>query len=198
MLSSKKAKFKKFFDLFVFPMKKTGISANQFTMISLTLVFLFAYFLIEGNYLVALGFLVFSIFLDALDGHLARLTRTASVYGAYLDTIADRYVEFIIYLSFLFIALPKIIFDPAVWIGLCIFGSLMTTYTKAAFTEKTRKDFSGGLLERAERMLIIIAGVILLNFSAYYLVYTLIILAILTNLSAILRISKALKLCTRN
>jgi Cu/Ag efflux pump CusA len=74
----------------------------------------------------------------------------------------------------------------------------MTTYAKSAFTEKTLKNFSGGLLERAERMLIIIIGVILLNFDANYLVYTLIVLAILTNLSAILRISKALKLCTRN
>jgi phosphatidylglycerophosphate synthase len=198
MLSSKKAKFQKFFDYFVTPLKKTGVSANQLTIISLLMVFLFFYTLVTGRYIIALVFLVLSIFLDALDGHLARATRTASVYGAYLDTIIDRYVEFIIYLSFFFITLPKIILAPGIWIALCIFGSLMTTYVKAAFTEKTKKDFSGGLLERAERMLIIIMGVFLLNFSASYLVYILIILAILTNLSAILRISKALKLCTRN
>jgi len=198
MLSGKKAKFQKFFDYFVMPLKKTGVSANQLTIISLFLAFLFFYAMVSGSYILALIFLIVSIFLDALDGHLARLTRTASVYGAYLDTIIDRYVEFIIYLSLFFIVLPKIIFESSVWISLCIFGSLMTTYVKAAFTEKTKKDFSGGLLERAERMLIIILGVFLLNFSATYLVYILIFLAILTNLSAILRISKALQLCARN
>jgi phosphatidylglycerophosphate synthase len=198
MLSGKKAKFQKFFDYFVMPLKKTGVSANQLTIISLFMAFLFFYSIVNGRYLVALVFLILSIFLDALDGHLARLTRTASVYGAYLDTIIDRYVEFIIYLSFFFLSLPKIIFDPSVWISLCIFGSLMTTYVKAAFAEKTKRDFSGGLLERAERMLIIILGVLLLNFGASYLVCVLILLAILTNLSAMLRVSKALKLCTRN
>jgi phosphatidylglycerophosphate synthase len=198
MLTSKKHKFQKFFDVFVIPLKKTGVSANQLTLISLFMAFLFFYEMVAGSYVAAIVFLILSIFIDALDGHLARAKGTDSVDGAYLDTIIDRYVEFIIYLSFLFIALPKIIIAPELWITLCIFGSLMTTYAKSAFTEKTLKNFSGGLLERAERMLIIIIGVILLNFDANYLVYTLIVLAILTNLSAILRISKALKLCTRN
>lgn len=198
MLTAQKSRFKKFFDLFINPLKKTGISANQLTATSLLFIVAFLYLMVNGNYILALVFLILSIFLDALDGHLARETHTSSVYGAYLDTIIDRYVEFFIYLSFLFLNLPKVIFGPEVWISLCIFGSLMTTYAKASFSEKTKKDFSGGLLERAERMLIIIIGVALLNLSSFYLVYTLIILAILSNLSAILRISKALKLCTKN
>jgi archaetidylinositol phosphate synthase len=198
MLSGKKAKFKTFFDYLVIPLEKTGVTPNQLTFISLLLVFAFFYLMVAGNYIAALAFLAASILLDALDGHLARLTKTSSIYGAYLDTIVDRYVEFIIYLSFLFINLPTIIFSPVIWIVLCIFGSLMTTYSKAAYVEKTKKDFSGGFLERAERMLLIIIGVALLSSNPIYLVYILIILAALTNISAIHRISKALKLCTRN
>ncbi|MGC9310252.1 MAG: CDP-alcohol phosphatidyltransferase family protein [Candidatus Aenigmatarchaeota archaeon] len=198
MLSAKKKMFEKFFDLFTIPLEKAGITPNQITLLTPIFAVLFMALMAGGYYLPAVLTLVFSVFFDALDGHLARRTKKASKYGAYLDTILDRYVEFIIYLTFLFLALPKIIFAPEVWVSLCIFGSLMTTYSKAAFTEKTGRQFSGGFLERAERMLLIILGVILLPVSPAYLAYILIILAILTNISALHRIILALRLCTLN
>jgi phosphatidylglycerophosphate synthase len=198
MLSAKKKKFEKVFDLFTIPLEKAGITPNQITFLTPVFALIFMALLIKSLYAFALTALIFSVFFDALDGHLARRTKKASKYGAYLDTILDRYVEFIIYFSFIFIPLPRVIFYPEVWIALCIFGSLMTTYSKAAYSEKTGKSFSGGFLERAERMIIIIFGVALLPTNPAFLAYALVALAALTNLSALDRVIRALKLCTKN
>lgn len=198
MLSSRKKKFERFFDALVWPLKKLGLTPNQVTVLTPIFAIIFAYFLAKGAYTAALVILAGSVLFDALDGHLARQTKSATKYGAYLDTILDRYVESIIYLSFLLIPLPEIFAPAQFWVALCIIGALMTTYAKAAYTEKTGNSFSGGFLERAERMLLIILGVALLPINPTYLVYILITLAVLTNLSAIDRIRKALKLCTKN
>ncbi|MBN2095413.1 MAG: CDP-alcohol phosphatidyltransferase family protein [Candidatus Aenigmarchaeota archaeon] len=197
MLSSSKKKFGGILDWAIKPLKRTGISPNQLTLLSLLLAAGYFYAMLSGKYIAALFLVILSIASDALDGHLARETKRAGPYGAYLDTIADRYVEFIIFLSFLFLPLPTLVLAPEIWIALCVFGSLMTTYSKAAYSEKTGKSFSGGLLERPERTLALIAGIILINLNPIYLLYIIILLAFLTNLSAIHRIYKALGLCTQ-
>jgi len=198
MLSGKKNRLGWIFDLLVNPIKRTGVNANQLTVLSLFFALLYLYLIYTRNYPLALFSIIIAITLDALDGHLARATRTASKYGAYLDTIVDRYVEFIILFSLLLVNLPTIILPAEMWISLSIFGSLMTTYAKAAYSEKTGKGLSGGLLERAERVVILIIAVGLLNLDKTYSLYILILLAALTNLSAIDRIIRALILCTRN
>lgn len=98
MLTAKKAKFRKLFDICVWPFEKIGLSANQLTILTLLFAGLFFYLMLLGNYWLALASIIVSISVDALDGHLARRKNTASKYGAYLDTIADRYIEFIIFL----------------------------------------------------------------------------------------------------
>jgi phosphatidylglycerophosphate synthase len=136
--------------------------------------------------------------LDALDGTLARVLKKASTFGAYLDTIVDRYVEFIILFAFLFLKLPKIIFPSYIWISLAIFGSLITTYSKAAYSEKAGKEFKGGFFERGERMLLLILVIFSGIFGSLYVIYLLILYSLLTNLSAIHRILLSLKLCMKN
>ena len=69
----------------------------------------------------------------------------------------------------------------------------MTTYAKAALAEKARQEIMGGLLERAERMLILIVGVFLASMNVDYLLYVVIALAILTNISALQRICIGMK-----
>ena len=70
-----------------------------------------------------------------VDGAVARVTKTASKFGAYLDTIVDRYVEAIIAFGLLFAALPGFYIPAYAWIFLYLFGGMMTTYAKAAAKE---------------------------------------------------------------
>ena len=110
--------------------------------------------------------------------------------GAYLDTICDRYIEGMVLFGFLFLPLPEVIFPAYIWVFLCLFGSLMTTYSKAAAKEKEilQEELKKGLLERPERMILIFLAMILGIFNFFSVVYILIIFSILSNFTAFQRI----------
>ena len=66
----------------------------------------------------------------------------------------------------------------------------MTTYAKASAKERdiVEKELKGGLLQRAERLLILFAGILLAIYNPLYLTYVIAVLAVLTNITAIQRI----------
>jgi phosphatidylglycerophosphate synthase len=166
------------------------ISPNQWTLISLLPVIAAVWLLYNSQFVAAAVLFIVSAFLDMVDGSVARVTGRSSILGAYLDTIVDRYVEFLIVLGLLLAALPGFMVPAYIWIALYLFGSLMTTYAKAAAKEKglSKFELKGGLLERAERLIILFVGILLAAINPLYLTYVLAILAVLTNVSAIQRI----------
>lgn len=170
------------------------LSPNQWTMVSVLPVLLALYMLYHGQFIPAALLFLLSSFIDLVDGSVARVTGRATTLGAYLDTIMDRYVEFIIILGILLAGIPGFYLPAAAWILLYLFGSLMTTYSKAAAREKglSRTELRGGLLERAERLIILFAGIMLAAIEPIYLTYTIALLAVLTNLSALQRIRIAI------
>jgi phosphatidylglycerophosphate synthase len=169
---------------------KIPLSPNQYTLISLALVLPALYFLINANFLLAAFFYVLAVFFDFVDGAVARTSGKATKIGAYLDTICDRYVEGIFLLGFLTLSLSSFGFGAEIWIGLCLFGSLMTTYAKAAAKEKelTQKELKKGWFQRPERAILILLSLILASFNVSFLIYPIIILAILSNFTALQRI----------
>jgi archaetidylinositol phosphate synthase len=174
---------------------RLGLSANQWTGLTLIPTFIALYFLVKADFIPASLFFILSAFFDLIDGSVARVTGTASKLGAYLDTIMDRYVEFLIVLGLLFVALPDIFLPVRVWIFLYLFGSMMTTYSKAAAKEKglVEDELKGGALERAERLIILFIGILLASVDTVFLSYILMVLAVLTNLSALQRIWSAVR-----
>ena len=169
---------------------KLGLSPNQWTMLVILPTLVSLYFILERQFLAAAAFLLISAFLDLVDGSVARVMGKVTRLGAYLDTVMDRYVEAVILLGLLFVGLPGFYVPAYVWIFLFFFGSFMTTYAKAAAKEKdlVEKEIKGGLLERGERLIILFLGILLAHFSPSYLTYIIVILAVLTNLTALQRI----------
>ena len=170
---------------------KLGLSPNQYTLISLFFAILSFYFLIKINLIFTLVFFFLAAFLDFIDGAVAKFLKKETKRGAYLDTICDRYVEGIILLGFLFLPLKEFFLLPAqVWIFLAFFGSLMTTYSKAAAKEKelVTEELKKGLLGRAERVILIILAIFLGIFNLNWAIYPIIILAIFSNITALQRI----------
>jgi phosphatidylglycerophosphate synthase len=172
------------------------LSPNQWTILAIIPTIIALYFLINTAFLIAALFIIIASFFDLIDGSVARVTGNVTKKGAYLDTIMDRYVESAIIISLLFVSLPTYIFPASLWLLLYLFGSMMTTYGKAAAKEKelTRTELKGGLMERAERMIVLVIGIALAYFSAMYLTYIIAILAVLSNLTALYRIFIALRL----
>ncbi len=173
---------------------KIPITPNQWTALSIITALITAYFVIANNFLAAAVFFAITAVLDIIDGAVARFRKSSSSSGAYIDTITDRYVEFIVLFSLLFAGLPKVFLEPYAWIFLGLFGSTMTTYTKAAAKEKelVKKELAGGLLERSERLVLLFAGLVIAAANVQYFVFVIIIYAILSNITALQRIYYAL------
>ncbi len=165
-------------------------SPNAYTLLSLIPAVLTAFFIINKNFFLAAGFFFFAIFMDIIDGAVARTLGKASKMGAYLDTIVDRWVEIIVLFSLLFAGFPDLLLPAYTWVFLLVIGSLMTTYAKAAAKEKeiVKNEVKGGLLERAERVFLLWVVLILAGFNPFYSIVLISVVAVLSILSALQRI----------
>ncbi|MGB2631814.1 MAG: CDP-alcohol phosphatidyltransferase family protein, partial [Minisyncoccales bacterium] len=165
------------------------ITPNHYTSLSIVSVLVCDYFLIARCYWPALVFFALAAGLDFVDGAVARSKNLSTEKGAYWDTIADRYVDAAILFGLLFAGLPELYFPVYVWIFLSLFGSMMTTYAKAAAKEKGLSDaeLKGGLMSRAERLIIFAVVIVSLNYYPALASFLLAALAILTNVTAMQR-----------
>jgi len=189
MLAEKRKSFKKLENI-VGKFFSKFLSPNQYSCLAILMALLYLRFLIKNNLKVALIFVFIASFLDFIDGAVARKTNTASKKGAYLDTTLDRYVEGMVLLGFLFLPLPKIFLPAHIWIYLALFGSLMTTYTKAAGKEKgiLQTELKKGMIGRGERMILEFLAIFLGIFNLQWTLYLIIVLSVLSNLTAVQRI----------
>jgi len=120
---------------------------------------------------------------DMLDGALARYSNQVSKFGAFLDSTLDRYSESITFLGLAF----YFAYEPGseteiLLIFLTLIGSWMVSYTRAR-AEGLGIECKVGILQRPERLTILIAGLILgLVQPALW------VLAIFTNVTSFQRI----------
>ena len=178
-----------------------GLSPNAWTLLSLLPAVAGMAALVYGR--LGWGLLLFSLsaFIDIVDGTVARVTGQASIRGAFIDGVVDRYVELLLYLGLLlymgrgeFLGLPR-----EIWFMLLFFGSLMTTFVRAYADHRglvkgeAQLKRMGGLLERFERLMLLYAGMLLGLFNTEWLMAIVAITAILANLTALQRIAFALK-----
>jgi len=195
MLEEKREKFRKIEGEIGRIFSKLGPSPNQYTLNSIVFGIFCFVSLIYRNFILALIFFLISAFLDFVDGAVARHSGKVTKVGAYLDTISDRFVEGLIFLGFLSLPLPKFIIEAKYWIFLAFFGSLMTTYAKAAAKEKelVSQELKKGFFGRGERMVLLSLVFFLGIFNQNLMIYPISLLAIFSNLTAIQRIFLALK-----
>ena len=125
--------------------------------------------------------LVAAIF-DMLDGRVARLRGRETKFGAYLDSTMDRYSDMLLFMGLLILyaRLERNGLMVLVWVA--AFGSFMTSYARAR-AESLIPRCPVGLMERPERVVLLIAGAILNRMVA-----VLWVVAVLSNLTAIQRI----------
>ncbi|MEM3369319.1 MAG: CDP-alcohol phosphatidyltransferase family protein [Candidatus Micrarchaeia archaeon] len=168
-----------------------NISPNTWTIASLAVAIAAFLSIINRYFLFGAILIIISGLMDLIDGAVARKTKKVTKFGAFLDTVIDRYNEFLFIFPLVFIQWQPIMFEFHAWIFLFLFGAMITTYVKAAAAEKElKKDLRGGILERAERVGIYTIGLIIAEFNLAAFQYIIIILAVLSNISAIQRIMK--------
>ena len=174
---------------------KLGLSPNQWTLLSLLPILVSVYFIIKESFLIAAVLFIITSFMDMIDGAVARVTGRVSKLGAYLDTVVDRYIEGLIVFALLFASLPDFYLPIYAWLVIYLYGALTTTYFKSAAKEKelVTEELKGGILERAERLILLFIGLLLAVFNPLYLTYIIVLLAVLSNVSGLQRIGIAIR-----
>jgi len=179
--------------------KGCPFSPNMLTMFSLAIAIIGFILVIYNYYEIAVITFILAIFMDAVDGMVARAKGLSSNKGAFLDGIVDRLVEFIILGSMLMINLPFMVIPAYVWIILVLFfGTLMTSFVRAYAVYNKVISYEhakamGGLLERTERMILIVISLIAFVFNPLYTVWLLGLIAFLSFATFLERVYYVLK-----
>jgi phosphatidylglycerophosphate synthase len=161
---------------------RLGITPNMMTMLGLIGNAVGAYFLARGEMLTGGLFVLLMTPIDALDGTMARLRGESGDFGAFVDSVTDRYSELIIYggllYHFLFLGEPVgglLVFGAAA-------GSVLVSYVKAR-AEALGYEAKVGLLTRVERYIVLAPSLV---FNQVYI--GLVIIAVFANITAVQRI----------
>jgi phosphatidylglycerophosphate synthase len=166
---------------------RTPITPNMLTLFGFVLNVVVAILLATGN-LVAGGIMIIVAGLfDMLDGALAKVKGQTTDFGAFLDSVVDRYSEATVLLGLLlyYYGQPNQQGGTEiVLIYVILVGSMMISYARArAGALQIRNEV--GLMARPERIILLAAGLLV---NAYLLVPVLWILAIGTQITALQRI----------
>lgn len=148
---------------------------------------------VAGAFLIAFGYLAAGAItlgagavLDILDGVLARLTNTESARGALLDTFTDRLGEVAAWtgLAYYLGEQAEATLVMLTLVGAC--GSLLVPFLRAK-AEAAGVEGKGGLMGRAERLLLFGLGVGLEGFGLPTLEVAVWVIAILVWLTVVQR-----------
>ena len=155
--------------------KNLNINPNIVTVISPFVALIAAYG--YANHMLILGTvaILFSGFLDVVDGAVARFHNRSSKFGAFLDSTMDRFADAIIYIGIIFGGYCD-------WfIGvLAIHSAICVSYVRAR-AESQGVDCNIGIAERAVRMIILMVGSLIGYFAGdIYFTYTIYLLVILS------------------
>ena len=126
---------------------------------------------------------------DVMDGHLARITDQKSTFGALLDSTLDRYAEIVVFMGITVYYLYNASTNPLneIWIIFAITGltgSLMVSYVRAR-AEGLGQECKVGLMQRPERVICLGLGAL---FGELFLPVALVLIAVVSNLTAVSRL----------
>ena len=176
---------KKFSAKLLLPLAKKikRIPANYITFFGLfSAIVVFFGFLLNWLLLIII-FLFVTEFFDQLDGVVARLQGPTKL-GGFLDSTLDRIGDFFLFFGVILSGYTTI------EIGLIVLlGAFLTSYTRAKIESMGVENLYGvGILERTDRVPILFIGAILQIWFPTALWWTMIVLAVGTNITALQRI----------
>ncbi|HVM13092.1 MAG TPA: CDP-alcohol phosphatidyltransferase family protein [Egibacteraceae bacterium] len=137
-------------------MARMGLTANAMTVAGVVLTVAGVAVVLAGYPRGGAWVLAFATATDAFDGIVARERGTAGPFGAFLDSLADRVGEALIFGTVAWLVRG----DPVLF-GLAVFvlgGAQVTSYIRAK-AESLGWNATVGVLEHAERVIIIIVAI---------------------------------------
>ncbi|MFW9973090.1 MAG: CDP-alcohol phosphatidyltransferase family protein [Candidatus Odinarchaeota archaeon] len=181
---------KRFSEKLLLPLgrKLKRIPANYFTLLGLISAFITFIGFIFNNLILIIVFLFIIEFFDQLDGVVARLQGPTKL-GSFLDSTLDRMGDFFLFFGLILGGYTNLL------IGMLVFiGAFLTSYTRAKIEALGGNNLYGvGILERTDRVPILFMGAIFQIWFTTALWWTMVILAIGTNITVLQRIIFAVR-----
>lgn len=163
-------------------LRRTGLVPDHLTVVGLVLAVVAAVVIANGWLALGLLFVVLAGVPDLLDGALAKASNAQSQRGAYFDSVADRVTDALLLGGLTWYLLggddPREAMLPVVIMA----ASFLISYQRAK-AESLGLNAKGGLMERAERIILLCLGLL---FSRY-LVPILWVMMVLTLATAVQR-----------
>jgi hypothetical protein len=110
-----------------------SLKNTKFTPVDVTIAFIISgligiFCILEEYYWAAGFFLIFKSILDAADGELARVKKTPSYTGRYLDSVSDILLNFIIFITLWYATNVSFLFVFLAFFGIQLQGTLYNYY----------------------------------------------------------------------
>src|SRR5579859_4928521 len=96
---------------------------------------------------------------DMVDGRVARATNQVTTFGAFFDSVVDRYSDVALFFGLLVYYARANRFFYLVLVAVVMMGSVMVSYTRAR-AESLIGTCKVGFMERPERLVLVIIGAI--------------------------------------
>jgi len=161
-------------------MVKAG--ARRYEAIGLLINIVAAVLFAQGRFRAAGLVVVGAGLFDMVDGRVARITNTVTSFGAFFDSVVDRYSDMALYIGLLVYYARAERFFYVVLVALVMAGSVMISYTRAR-AESLIPTCKVGFLERPERLVLIIIGALFDRMAP-----ALWVIAVLSNITVVHRI----------
>lgn len=170
-----------------------GLTPNLVSLLGVVVALISAYLYWSSQFndfllIVAALLLLASGFFDALDGVLARAYSETTLFGGFFDSLLDRYSDAIVLVGLI---LGRSVTGSQLWslVGFAaLIGSLLVSYSRARAEAAGVKMETVGLAERAERIIIIVAASFLSFLWRDALLWSVLLLAVLTNFTVLQRV----------
>jgi CDP-diacylglycerol--glycerol-3-phosphate 3-phosphatidyltransferase len=133
------------------------IHPNVLTFIGLVINAAAAVLMASGRFMAAGVVIVAAGIFDMVDGRVARATNQVTLFGAFFDSVVDRYSDLVLLMGLLVYYASINRFFYVVLTAVVMTGSVMVSYTRAR-AECIIPKCKAGFMERPERTVLLIIG----------------------------------------
>jgi CDP-diacylglycerol--glycerol-3-phosphate 3-phosphatidyltransferase len=158
------------------------IHPNVLTFLGLVINGVGALLLAQGRFLPAGLVIIGAGLFDMVDGRVARETKQVTAFGAFFDSVIDRYSDLVLLMGLLIYYASINRFFYIILTAVVMLGSVMVSYTRAR-AECLIPKCKVGFMERPERAVLLILGALFGRMAP-----VLWVLAIMTNITVAHRI----------
>jgi len=169
-------------DKIVRVLSRFQVNPNILTFTGVLISFWAAWEFGYGNFFRGGAVIIVAGMFDMLDGEVARVSRSETRFGAFYDSVIDRYSDTIILQGLMVYYAREQMLGYVVLVGVVFMGAVLTSYARAR-AESLIPSCKIGFMERPERIVLLIIGGLANRMEA-----VLWILAILGNWTVINRI----------